>query len=170
MTYNCCEQLGSRLKLDETELLPEVTLKITLEHLNAFRYLSRFVDQVQRLIIHNEAELNKGHKINRLSFLYYLGVRTMVAIMSLICKKCNLFGRFLDGGCCCRVCIRQIDINQREVKSSDESVTDRGLDQQTRSHTLRPLPSASSLEMTLLNPVPFGIRKQRGVRLNKRWW
>jgi hypothetical protein len=68
INYDCCEHLGYRLKLDTRELSPEVTLKNTSGNLNAFRYPSHSVDQVQKLIIHDEAHLNKDHKIDHLIF------------------------------------------------------------------------------------------------------
>jgi hypothetical protein len=132
------------------KLIPKVPLKNILGHSNAFRYSSHSVDQVERLIIQNEAELN------------------IETIFLLICccfyKKCNFLRRSLDDNCCGRICIRKKVINQREVRSSDENVTDRFLNQETRSHSLRSLPASTSLEMTELNPVPMGST-HRCVRL-----
>jgi hypothetical protein len=86
------------------------------------------VDQVEKLIIQNEAELNTDRKINNLRFLSCLGMATMVVILLLICcclhKKFKLLRSFLDDDCCGGICICQTVISQREVKSSDENVTD----------------------------------------------
>jgi hypothetical protein len=110
------------------KLIPEVPLKNILGHSNAFRHASHSVDQVERLIIQNEAELNRDHKIDHLRFLSYVGMATMVAIVLLICccfcKRCNFLRRSLGDDCCGRICIRQTVINQREDKASDENVTD----------------------------------------------
>jgi hypothetical protein len=57
MHYDCCENLGPRLKLDMMKLIPEVQLKNILGHSNAFRYASHSVDQVERLIIQNKENL-----------------------------------------------------------------------------------------------------------------
>jgi hypothetical protein len=46
------------VKLDAIKLISEVSLKNILVHSNAFKYASHSVDQVERLIIQNEAELN----------------------------------------------------------------------------------------------------------------
>jgi hypothetical protein len=145
--YDCCEHLGSKLKLDAIKLLPELPLKNVFVHSNAFKYASHSVDQVERIIIQNEAEFNEDHKIDHLIFLSYLGMATMVALGLLIyccfCKKYNLLRKFLDDDCCGRICISQTVINQREINSSDENVTDRFLNQETRSHSLRSLPAAA---------------------------
>jgi hypothetical protein len=99
-----------------------------------FNYASHSVDQVEQLIIQNKADFNTDHKIDHLKFLSYLGIATMVTMILLICccfcKKCNLLRRLLDDDCCGRICIRQTVINQRELKSSNEIVTDRFLDQE----------------------------------------
>ncbi|PNF43974.1 hypothetical protein B7P43_G00917 [Cryptotermes secundus] len=172
--YDCCEHLGSRVKLDTMKFIPDVPLKNILGHSNAFKYASHSVDQVEQLIIQNEAELNRDHKIDHLKFLSYLGITIMVVMMLLICccfcKRCNFLKRFLDDDCCGRICIRQTVINQRELKSSDENITDRFLDQETRSQSLRSLPAATSLEMTELDPVPT-VSTHSGVRKTcKRRW
>jgi hypothetical protein len=155
--YDCCEHLGSTLKLDTTKLIPEIPLKNILGHLNAFKYASHSVDQVEKLIIQGEAELDRDHKIDHLRFLSYVGMATIVAILLLICccccRKCNLFRRFLDDDCCGRICIRQTVINQREIKSSDENVRDGFLSHQTHSQSLQSLPAATSFEMTEMDPV-----------------
>jgi hypothetical protein len=57
--YDCCEHLGSKLKLDTIKLIPEVSLKNILSHSNAFKYASHSVDQVERLITQNEAEVEQ---------------------------------------------------------------------------------------------------------------
>jgi hypothetical protein len=108
-------------------------------------------------------KLNRDHKIDHLRFLSYLGMATVVAMLLLICccfcKKCNLLRRSLNDDCCGRICIRQTVINQGELKSSDENVTERFLNQETRSHSLRSLPAATSLEMAELNPVTMPFHK-----------
>jgi hypothetical protein len=160
MHYDCCEHLGFRVKLESIKLIPEVSLKNILGHSNAFKYASHPVDQVERLIIENETELNRDHRIDHLRFLSYLGMATMAAMLLLICccfcKNCNLLRKSLDDDFCGRTCIHQTVINERELKTSDENVTDRFLNQETRSHSLRSLPAATSHEMTELNPVPMG--------------
>jgi hypothetical protein len=50
MHYDCCEHLGSKLMLNTMKL------KNILGHSNAFKYAGHSVDQVERLIIHNEAD------------------------------------------------------------------------------------------------------------------
>jgi hypothetical protein len=80
MHCDCCEHLGWRVKLDRIKLIPEVTPKNVLGHLNAFKYASHSADHVKRLIIQNEAELNRDDKIDHLRFLSYLGMATMVAM------------------------------------------------------------------------------------------
>jgi hypothetical protein len=62
MHCDCCEHLGSKLKLDTMKLIPEVLLKNILGHWNAFKYAGHSVDQVEGLIIQNEAELNRDLK------------------------------------------------------------------------------------------------------------
>jgi hypothetical protein len=70
MHYDSCEHLGFKLKLDAIKLLPEVPLKNVFGHSNAFKYASHSVDQVEQLIIQNEAELNRVIKsISLYSFL-----------------------------------------------------------------------------------------------------
>jgi hypothetical protein len=117
MHYDCCEHLGSKLKLDTIKLIPEVSLKSILGHLNVFKYARHSVDQVEWLIIQNKAELNRDHKIDHLRFLSYLGMATMVAMGLLICccfcKKCNLLRMFLGDDCCGRICIRH---KQSQIK------------------------------------------------------
>jgi hypothetical protein len=85
------------------KLIPEVLLKNILCHLKVFKYASHSADQVEKLIIQNEAELNRDNKIDPLRFLSYVGMAAMVAILLLICycfcKKCNLLRRFLDDYC-----------------------------------------------------------------------
>jgi hypothetical protein len=136
--------------------------------------VSHSVDQVERLMIQNEAELNRDHKIYHLIFLSYLGMAVMVALGLLICccfcKKCNLLRRFLNDDCCGRICIRQTVVNQRDINSSDENVTDRFLNQETHSHSLRSLPAVASLEMTELNPVPTGSTHAGVLTTYKRRW
>jgi hypothetical protein len=100
MHYDCCEHLGSRVMLDTTKLIPEVPLKNILGHLKAFKYASRSVDHVEGLIIQNEAELNRGDKIDQLRFLSYVRLAAVAAITLLLCccfcKKCNLLRRSQD--------------------------------------------------------------------------
>jgi hypothetical protein len=84
MHYDCCEHLGSRVKVDTIKLIPEVSLKNILIHSNAFKYASHSVEQVERFIIQNETELNRDHKINNLRFHSYLGMATIVAMLLLI--------------------------------------------------------------------------------------
>jgi hypothetical protein len=120
-------------------------LKNILGHLNTFKYASQSVNQLEKFTIQNEAELNRGHKIYHLRFLFsYVGMATMVAILLLICccfcKKCNLLRRFLEDDYCGRICTRQTVINGREVKSSDENV--RFSSQQTHSQGLAKIPSS----------------------------
>jgi hypothetical protein len=71
----------------------------------------------------------------------------------------------VNDDCCGRICVRQTVINQGQLKSSEENVTERFLNQETRSHSLRSLPAATSLEVTELNPVPVGITHWGCVRL-----
>lgn len=82
--YDFCEHLGFTLKLDTTKLIHELPLKNILGHLNWFKHASESVDQVQKLMIQNEAELNRDHKIDHIKFLSYAVMATMVAILSLI--------------------------------------------------------------------------------------
>jgi hypothetical protein len=98
-----------------------LTLINILGHSNAYKYASLSVDQVEWLIIQNEAELKRDHKIDHSRFLSYLGMATVVDMLLLIyccfCKKCKLFRRSLNDDCCGRICIRQTVINQGELIS-----------------------------------------------------
>jgi hypothetical protein len=43
MRYDCCEHLGSKIKLDTMKLIAEVSLKSILSRPNAFKYAGHFL-------------------------------------------------------------------------------------------------------------------------------
>jgi hypothetical protein len=127
LNYDCCKHLGPQLKLNEIKLISELPLKNILGHLNAFKYAGHSVDEVEKLILQNEAELNRDHRVNNLKFLSYVGMVAIVAILLLFCcclckKNCNTWKKCMNGDCCGKICIRQTVINHRDAKSSDEDL------------------------------------------------
>jgi hypothetical protein len=117
LQYDCCEHLGSKLKLYIVKGTTKLPLKNLHSHSNAFKYAGRSTDKVERLILHSEAELRRENSLNQLNFLSYIGIATIVVILLLCCfyKKCIYWKRWMNDDCCGRICIRQTVINQRDV-------------------------------------------------------
>jgi hypothetical protein len=74
LQYDCCEHLGSKLKLSTVKGTSELPLKNTFCHSSAFIYSGHSVDQIGKSILQNEAELSTEHRLRQLNFLFYVGI------------------------------------------------------------------------------------------------
>jgi hypothetical protein len=161
LQYDCCEHLGSKLKLNIVKGTSELPLKNLHTHSSAFKYADHSIDKEERLILQNEAKLRRENNLNQLNFLSYIGIAMTLAILLLlcccVCTKCNCWKRWMDDECCGRICIRETVTNQRDVKSSNEDLRERIqiFDQQNRSPSLQSFPASTSLEMTTVDSTIY---------------
>jgi hypothetical protein len=63
----------------------ELTLEKLLSQSGLFKYAGHSVHQVVKLILQNEAELNRERSLNQLNFLSHVGIATLVIILMLLC-------------------------------------------------------------------------------------
>jgi hypothetical protein len=109
--YVCCEHLEFKLKTSTVKSALELPLEKLLSQSSVIKYVGHSVDQVEQLILQNEAELNRGRSSDQLNFLSRVGIATVIVILMLLyfcfCKKCKCWKRWLDHNFCGRICIRQ---------------------------------------------------------------
>jgi hypothetical protein len=109
--YVYCENLEFKLKMSTAKSALELPLEKLLSKSSVFNYAGHSVDQVEQLILQNEAELNRERSSDQLNFLSRVGIATVIVILMFLyfcfCKKCKCWKSWIDHNCCGRICIHQ---------------------------------------------------------------